>query len=104
MNDTLTKIKTFVVTYWAIIRDVIVGALGIFLLKDFFQKNLKAQLQNDATVQKATEIEAQKTVIQNNIQNVVDDNQKLVDDRKAEDSSLADANHQDVEDYYNPKK
>lgn len=97
------KIKTFTLTYWVPIRDVLIALAGLLLAKDYFQSGLKAELKTEDTKVKSDDIEEQKTVIGQNIQKLVTDNQAALAQQATESEKLKGMTPEQVQDYYNKK-
>lgn len=98
------KVKTFVSTYWRQLAGLIAAVGGYLLVKDFFQKDLKAKLLNKDIESKVAESEGKKSVLGENIQKLLEEN-RLADERLKETTKrLEGMTPSEVEAYYKDQK
>ena len=90
--------------YWAYITAAVGAIIGLIMLKDFFQKDLKAEVKLTDTKIKDASLEAEKTVIDNKVEDLESANQKAQDDLEKAKADAAKASNTQIEDFYKNNK
>ena len=85
---------------WQWIVGVIGAIIGLLMLRDFFQKDLKAELKNAETSKEDAVIETKKTQVVEDIKKIEADNAALADKLKADQETASKLNPGSVEDFW----